>query len=130
VVSTVASASPSSRTDFQTIRSLAERDNANIQHWSEFDHGGHYAVLENPDAIVADLRAFFGHQADDLQSDDDGRSQAPGRLRSSVVPSPTMGVSEPETRSRAVLRPECGRDHLASLGLDLARCSGPLNDSA
>ena len=46
--------------DFQTIRSLAERDNANIQHWSEFDHGGHYAVLENPDAIVADLRAFFG----------------------------------------------------------------------
>jgi pimeloyl-ACP methyl ester carboxylesterase len=46
--------------DFQTIRSLAERDNANIQHWSEFDEGGHFAVLENPDAIVADLRAFFG----------------------------------------------------------------------
>ncbi len=46
--------------DFQTIRSLAERDNANIQHWSEFGQGGHFAVLENPDAIVADLRAFFG----------------------------------------------------------------------
>ncbi|RZI80179.1 MAG: alpha/beta hydrolase, partial [Microbacterium sp.] len=46
--------------DFQTIRSLAERDNANIQHWSEFDQGGHFAVLENPGAIVADLRAFFG----------------------------------------------------------------------
>ena len=46
--------------DFQTIRSLAERDNANIQHWSEFERGGHFAVLENPDAIVADLRAFFG----------------------------------------------------------------------
>jgi pimeloyl-ACP methyl ester carboxylesterase len=45
--------------DFQTIRSLAERDNANIQHWSEFDRGGHYAALENPDAIVADLRVFF-----------------------------------------------------------------------
>jgi pimeloyl-ACP methyl ester carboxylesterase len=45
--------------DFQTIRSLAERDNANIQHWSEFDEGGHFAVLENPDAIVADLRVFF-----------------------------------------------------------------------
>ena len=45
--------------DFQTIRSLAERDNANIQHWSEFDRGGHFAVLENPDAIVGDLRAFF-----------------------------------------------------------------------
>ncbi|CAI9418733.1 epoxide hydrolase family protein [Nocardioides sp. T2.26MG-1] len=46
--------------DFQTIRSLAERDNANIQHWSELDGGGHFAVLENPGAVVADLRAFFG----------------------------------------------------------------------
>jgi pimeloyl-ACP methyl ester carboxylesterase len=45
--------------DFQTIRSLAERDNANIQHWSEFERGGHFAVLENPEAIVADLRVFF-----------------------------------------------------------------------
>ena len=41
--------------DFQTIRALAERDNANIQHWSEFERGGHFAVLENPDAIVDDL---------------------------------------------------------------------------
>jgi pimeloyl-ACP methyl ester carboxylesterase len=48
------------RDDFQTIRSLAERDNANVQHWSEHDRGGHFAALENPDAIVADLRAFFG----------------------------------------------------------------------
>jgi epoxide hydrolase len=48
--------------DFQTIRPLAERDNANIQHWSEFDHAGHYAVLEDPDAVVADLRAFFGQR--------------------------------------------------------------------
>ncbi|MFZ0140814.1 MAG: epoxide hydrolase family protein [Aeromicrobium sp.] len=46
--------------DFQTIRSLAERDNANIQHWSEHDRGGHFAALENPDAIVTDLRTFFG----------------------------------------------------------------------
>jgi pimeloyl-ACP methyl ester carboxylesterase len=45
--------------DFQTIRPLAERDNANIQHWSEFERGGHFAVMENPDAIVGDLRAFF-----------------------------------------------------------------------
>jgi pimeloyl-ACP methyl ester carboxylesterase len=46
--------------DFQTIRSLAERDNANIQHWSEYERGGHFAALENPGAIVADLRVFFG----------------------------------------------------------------------
>jgi epoxide hydrolase len=45
--------------DFQTIRALAERDNVNIQHWSELDGGGHFAALENPDAVVADLRAFF-----------------------------------------------------------------------
>lgn len=52
--------------DFQTIRSLAERDNANIQHWSEFDRGGHYAVLENPDAIVQDLRKFFGGDVENI----------------------------------------------------------------
>jgi pimeloyl-ACP methyl ester carboxylesterase len=45
--------------DFQTIRSLAERDNANIAHWSEFSRGGHYAALEVPEDVVADLRAFF-----------------------------------------------------------------------
>jgi pimeloyl-ACP methyl ester carboxylesterase len=45
--------------DFQTIRPLAERDNANIVHWSEFDQGGHYAALEVPDLVVGDLRTFF-----------------------------------------------------------------------
>jgi pimeloyl-ACP methyl ester carboxylesterase len=45
--------------DFQTIRKLAERDNANIQHWSEFEEGGHFAALERPEVIVEDLRAFF-----------------------------------------------------------------------
>ena len=46
--------------DFQTIRPLAERDNANIVHWSEFDRGGHYAALEVPELVVGDLRVFFG----------------------------------------------------------------------
>ncbi|MGY0537666.1 epoxide hydrolase family protein [Nocardioides sp. YJ-D4] len=45
--------------DFQTIRSLAERDNANIQHWSEFSVGGHYAAMERPEDVAADVRAFF-----------------------------------------------------------------------
>jgi epoxide hydrolase len=45
--------------DFQTIRSLAERDNTAIVHWSEFPTGGHFASLEVPDAVVGDLRAFF-----------------------------------------------------------------------
>ena len=46
--------------DFQTIRAFAERDNANIVHWSEFSRGGHFAAMEVPDDVVADLRAFFG----------------------------------------------------------------------
>ena len=46
--------------DFQTIRVFAERDNANIVHWSRFDEGGHYAALEVPDAVAGDIRAFFG----------------------------------------------------------------------
>jgi len=45
--------------DFRTIRSLAERDNSNIVHWSQFPTGGHYASLEMPDLLVADLRTFF-----------------------------------------------------------------------
>jgi pimeloyl-ACP methyl ester carboxylesterase len=45
--------------DFQTIRPLAERDNDNIVHWSEFDRGGHYAALEVPELVVGDLREFF-----------------------------------------------------------------------
>jgi hypothetical protein len=28
-------------------------------HWSEFDRGGHFAVLEVPDLVVGDLRSFF-----------------------------------------------------------------------
>ncbi|MCA5891756.1 epoxide hydrolase 1 [Isoptericola sp. NEAU-Y5] len=46
--------------DFQTIRSLAERDNARIEHWSELPRGGHFAAMEVPDDVVADLRVFFG----------------------------------------------------------------------
>ena len=45
--------------DFQTIPALAERDNANIVHWSEFPRGGHFAALEVPETLIADLRAFF-----------------------------------------------------------------------
>ncbi|AEE44992.1 epoxide hydrolase family protein [Cellulomonas fimi] len=48
------------RDDFQTIRSLAERDNARIEHWTEHPRGGHYAALEVPLDVVADLRVFFG----------------------------------------------------------------------
>ncbi|WP_402374704.1 epoxide hydrolase family protein [Isoptericola rhizosphaerae] len=45
--------------DFRTIRSLAERDNSRIEHWSEFPRGGHFAAMEVPGDVVADLRVFF-----------------------------------------------------------------------
>jgi microsomal epoxide hydrolase len=41
------------------VRRLAERDNTNIVHWSEFDRGGHFAAMEEPDLLIADVRTFF-----------------------------------------------------------------------
>jgi pimeloyl-ACP methyl ester carboxylesterase len=40
------------------IRRLAELSN-NIVHWSEFDRGGHFAAMEEPDLLVDDIREFF-----------------------------------------------------------------------
>ena len=41
-----------------TVRGIAEQQNA-VVHWSEFDRGGHFAALEAPDLLVADIREFF-----------------------------------------------------------------------
>jgi epoxide hydrolase len=41
-----------------TIRPIAEREH-NIVHWTEFDRGGHFAAMETPDLLVADVRDFF-----------------------------------------------------------------------
>ena len=27
--------------------------------WTDVDHGGHFAALEEPELLVADVRAFF-----------------------------------------------------------------------
>jgi pimeloyl-ACP methyl ester carboxylesterase len=40
------------------IRRYAERGH-NIVHWSQFDTGGHFAALEAPELLVADVREFF-----------------------------------------------------------------------
>jgi microsomal epoxide hydrolase len=40
------------------IRRFAERSN-NIVHWSEFDRGGHFAAMEQPDLLTGDVRDFF-----------------------------------------------------------------------
>ncbi|GAA1688511.1 epoxide hydrolase family protein [Fodinicola feengrottensis] len=41
-----------------SIRPLAERS-YKIARWTEFDRGGHFAALEVPDLLTADIRAFF-----------------------------------------------------------------------
>jgi microsomal epoxide hydrolase len=40
-------------------RRFAERT-FNVVHWSEFDRGGHFAALEEPDLLVQDVREFAG----------------------------------------------------------------------
>jgi epoxide hydrolase len=40
------------------IRRIGEQSNT-IVRWTEFDKGGHYAVLEEPEIWVGDVRAFF-----------------------------------------------------------------------
>ncbi|WP_025616720.1 epoxide hydrolase family protein [Salinispora cortesiana] len=40
------------------VRRIAEPNFPNIVQWSEFDRGGHFPALEEPDLFVQDLRSF------------------------------------------------------------------------
>ncbi len=40
-------------------RSLAERSFTDIRRWSAMPRGGHFAAMEQPDALAQELRAFF-----------------------------------------------------------------------
>jgi microsomal epoxide hydrolase len=40
------------------VRTLAERTDK-IVHWTEFPRGGHFPALEEPDALIGDIREFF-----------------------------------------------------------------------
>ena len=40
------------------IRPLVDPDHT-VEHWSEFDRGGHFPALETPDLLIADLWEFF-----------------------------------------------------------------------
>ncbi|MGW3208722.1 epoxide hydrolase family protein [Streptomyces sp. NPDC001135] len=42
-----------------TIRRFAERDHS-ITHWTELERGGNFLALEQPEAFITDVRAFFG----------------------------------------------------------------------
>ena len=43
---------------FTPPRSWVERG-CNVVHWSEFDRGGHFAAMEEPELLTEDIRAFF-----------------------------------------------------------------------
>ena len=40
-------------------RSVAEKTFADIRRWTEFPRGGHFAAMEQPEALAGDVRAFF-----------------------------------------------------------------------
>lgn len=40
------------------IRAFAERALPTLSRWTEFDRGGHFAALEQPELLVGDIRAF------------------------------------------------------------------------
>lgn len=40
-------------------RSVAERSYGNIVRWTEMKKGGHFAALEQPEALAGEIRAFF-----------------------------------------------------------------------
>jgi len=40
-------------------RSLAARTYTNIRRWTEMKKGGHFAALEQPEALAGDIAAFF-----------------------------------------------------------------------
>ncbi|MEU5340601.1 epoxide hydrolase family protein [Streptomyces sp. NPDC020766] len=44
--------------NFIPLRHVADRTE-NIVRWTEFDRGGHFAAMEEPDLLIGDVRAFF-----------------------------------------------------------------------
>jgi pimeloyl-ACP methyl ester carboxylesterase len=46
------------RENFVLLRSIAEKTN-NIVQWTEYDRGGHFAAMEQPELLVEDIRRFF-----------------------------------------------------------------------
>ncbi len=43
---------------FVPVRRFAERDIPTLLQWTEFDRGGHFAALQEPDKLIADIRTF------------------------------------------------------------------------
>ena len=48
-------------------RSWIERG-YNVQHWTDFPRGGHFAAMEEPEALAKDIREFFGNLRNEPRS--------------------------------------------------------------
>jgi pimeloyl-ACP methyl ester carboxylesterase len=44
---------------YRPSRRWAEHRFTDIRRWTEFERGGHFAAMEQPEALVGDIRAFF-----------------------------------------------------------------------
>ncbi|WP_326601468.1 epoxide hydrolase [Streptomyces sp. NBC_01799] len=55
------------RDNFIPLRHIAERTN-NIVQWTQYDRGGHFAAMEQPDLLVGDVRTFFRNLRDRRRS--------------------------------------------------------------
>lgn len=45
--------------DARPVRRFAEQRYPNITRWTELDSGGHFAAMDEPELLVAEIRAFF-----------------------------------------------------------------------
>lgn len=45
--------------DFRSVRAFSEPNN-NIVHWTQMPRGGHFAPVNEPELLAADIAAFFG----------------------------------------------------------------------
>jgi pimeloyl-ACP methyl ester carboxylesterase len=57
----------------------------NLQRWTEMSAGGHFAALEQPDALVEDVRAFFRPLRDELINWGDSSATAVYRSRKGAL---------------------------------------------
>jgi hypothetical protein len=59
--------------NFTPLRHVAERTN-NIVQWTQYERGGHFAAMEQPESLVGDIRTFFRKLRDQARGWEFGRA--------------------------------------------------------
>ncbi|MEU5704680.1 epoxide hydrolase family protein [Streptomyces aurantiacus] len=68
------------RDNFIPLRHRADRTDTVVR-WTEFDRGGHFAAMEEPELLIGDVRAFFRRLREDDGGRGDGGSRGDGDSR-------------------------------------------------